>query len=87
MIYLIRYGNNAFELVQPQRQEQPGFRSRCKLSAVALVVLCLCDFLESDRAAFGGCKHLRSEIRRRDPMGRTESKSVQNSSSRDITLS
>jgi hypothetical protein len=54
---------------------------------VALVVPCLCDFLESDRAAFGGCKHLRSEIRRRDPMGRAESKSVQNSSPRDITLS
>jgi hypothetical protein len=54
---------------------------------VALVVLCLRDFLESDRAAFEGCKHLRSEIRQRDPMGRAESKSVQNSSTRDITLS
>jgi len=87
IIYLIRYGNNAFELVQLSRQEQPGFRSRCKFSAVALVVLCLRDFLESDRAAFEGCKHLRSQIRRRDPMGRAESKSVQNSSPRNITLS
>jgi hypothetical protein len=87
IICLIRYGNNAFELVQPERQKQPSFRSRCKFSAVALVVLCLCDFLESDRAAFSGCKHLRSQIRRRDPMGRAESKSVQNSSPRDITLS
>jgi hypothetical protein len=47
----------------------------------------LCDFLESYRAAFGGCKHLRSQIRRRDPMGRAESKSVQNRSPRDNTLS
>jgi hypothetical protein len=68
IICLMRDGNNAFGLVQPSREEQPGFSSRCKLSAVALVVLCLRDFLESDGAAFEGCKHLRSEIRRREPM-------------------
>jgi hypothetical protein len=87
IIYLMRYGNNAFALVQLSRQEHPSLSGRCKLSAVALVVLCLCEFLQSYRAAFVGCKHLRSQIRRRDPMGRAESESVQNSSPRDNTLS
>jgi len=64
------HGNNAFELVPLSRKKQPSFSSRCKLSAVALVVLCLCDFLESYQAAFGASKYLRSQIRRPDLMGR-----------------